>query len=119
MNCFDFSIASSTFAPQLVHESFSHHHKLAQKAHREKLAKQEKEHREKTERAAKLAKEEERKKKKLEENEPKIKELTDEEAEKLQSEIDQVTGKEKYRRASLIHAPLVQINCIIRTSESH
>lgn len=88
-----FTGGDSGAAEKLVKDAFSHHSKLATKAHKEKQAKQEKEKKEKAERAAKLAEEERRKKKG--EDGPRIQELTDEEAEKLQSELDRKKRQEE------------------------
>ncbi|KAH0504711.1 Nuclear migration protein nudC [Microtus ochrogaster] len=71
-------------AEKLITQTFNHHNQLAQKAWREKRARQEIERQEKAERTARLAKEA-----KAETLGPQIKELTDEEAERLQLEIDQ------------------------------
>ncbi|XP_015264922.1 PREDICTED: nuclear migration protein nudC [Gekko japonicus] len=79
-------------AEKLITETFNHHNKLAQKAHKEKAARQEAERREKAEQAAKLTKEAKRAES---DAEPRIKELTDEEAERLQLEIDQKKEKKE------------------------
>ncbi|XP_064408348.1 nuclear migration protein nudC [Latimeria chalumnae] len=78
-------------AEKLITEALQYNSRLAQKAQKEKLAKQQAEHREQAERAAKLAEA----KKKQDENEPKIKELTDEEADRLQTELNQKNQEKK------------------------